>query len=102
MLGMQTVYRIETASVWRAHLRDAEGVLYESRDLAIDKIRHLERIARNLGFPHVLFQLREIDMASEAAKELGRKGGTTPAGPGKKRGRPRTRGVSDHSSTVTG
>lgn len=72
---MEAVYKIGTATQWGKHLRDAEGVLYEDREKANAKRIELERLARNCGAPQVLFRIEEIDLASEAAKAMGRKGG---------------------------
>jgi len=73
---MKAVYKIGTATQWERHLGDSTGILYESRELADAKRIELERLARNCGAPQVLFRIEEIDLASEAAKALGRKGGT--------------------------
>jgi hypothetical protein len=73
---METLYKIGTATQWKGYLRDSEGILYESRELADAKRIELERLARNEGSPQVLFRIEEIDLASEAAKAMGRKGGT--------------------------
>jgi hypothetical protein len=101
---MEMLYKIDTATNWKCYLLDAAGIYYDDKDAAVAKVRDLERMARNKGAPQVLFRIEEIDMASEAAKELGRKGGTVkserkaeaarengamPEGEGKRRGRPR-------------
>lgn len=73
---MEAVFRITTAPMWADHLLDRRETLYETRERATRELEELKRIAKNAGAPQVIFQVQEIDLASEAAKALGAKGGS--------------------------
>lgn len=95
--AMEAVFKIVTAPMWDHHLHDRRETLYETRERANAELAELERRAKNAGAPQVTFQVREIDLASEAARALGARGGAVKSEAkaeasrenGKKRGRPR-------------
>jgi hypothetical protein len=95
------LYRIAAPTMHQHHLGESVGVLYESLIQAESMVAALTQQARNAGAPQAMFRIEEVDIASEAARELGRRGGqakseakadaarTNGAKPGRRRGRPR-------------
>ena len=69
------LYRIAAPPMHQRHLGDSVGVLYESREQAESMVSRLTRQARNAGSPQAMFRIEEVNLASEAARELGRRGG---------------------------